>query len=74
MHSVVAQWLGLGAAVNVGRSAVRGLSVFPEGHGISLKFQQYVDVGIRAGFIPLNDKEVYWFFICTQSISKGNWH
>ncbi|XP_031264230.1 monooxygenase 2-like [Pistacia vera] len=71
VHSMVAQWLGLGAAVSAGRSAVRDLSVFLEGHG-SLKFQQYVDVSIRAGFISFSDKEVYWFFTCTQSISKGN--
>ncbi|KAJ0097199.1 hypothetical protein Patl1_27747 [Pistacia atlantica] len=72
VHSMVAQWLGLGAAISARRSAVRDLSVFLEGHGISLKFQQYVDVSIRAGFIPFSDKEVYWFFTCTQSISKGH--
>ncbi|KAF8011892.1 hypothetical protein BT93_I0123 [Corymbia citriodora subsp. variegata] len=32
VHSVVARWLGLRSPVYSGRLAVRGLSVFPEGH------------------------------------------
>lgn len=36
--------------------------MFPEGHGFEPGvIQQFVDVGKRAGFVPLNDKEVYWF-------------
>ncbi|XP_030517159.2 monooxygenase 2-like [Rhodamnia argentea] len=64
VHSIVAHWLGLRPPVYSGRSAVRGLTVFPKGHGYdrSRGIEQFVDVGKRAGFLTLNDKEVYWFF------------
>ncbi|KAA8546965.1 hypothetical protein F0562_003394 [Nyssa sinensis] len=62
LHSVVASWLGLGAPVNSGRSVVRGIAEFPQGHGLKQEFKQFVDVGKRAGFVPLTNIEVYWFF------------
>ncbi|XP_030461928.1 monooxygenase 2-like isoform X1 [Syzygium oleosum] len=76
VHSIVARWLGLRPPVYSGRSAVRGLSVFPKGHGYdqSHGIHQFVDVGKRAGFITLNDKEVYWFFGATcppKGLEKG---
>ena len=61
VHSLVARKLGLAEAVNSGRSAVRGLAVFQEGHGLGDEVQQFLDVNIRAGMVPLNDKEIYWF-------------
>ncbi|CAL1373936.1 unnamed protein product [Linum trigynum] len=64
LHSVVAQWLDLSAPVHSGRSAVRGLSFYPQGHGFESRVQQFVDSGKRAGLVPLNDKEVYWFLSC----------
>ncbi|KAK0607910.1 hypothetical protein LWI29_022483 [Acer saccharum] len=64
VHSVVARWLGLAAPVHSGRSAARGLALFPQGHGLDQSVNQLKDVGKRAGFIPINDKEVYWYFIC----------
>ncbi|KAB1210328.1 FAD-dependent urate hydroxylase [Morella rubra] len=70
LHSVVAQWLGLRPPVNSGRWAVRGLAVFPEGHGMNLEFRQFVTAGKRAAFVPLNDKELYWFLGCNFSF-KG---
>ncbi|XP_041005925.1 monooxygenase 2-like isoform X2 [Juglans microcarpa x Juglans regia] len=73
VHSVVARWLGLTAPVNSGRWAVRGMAVFPDGHGLNPEFQQFVTVGKRAGFAPLNDKEIYWFLVCKFS-SKGEDH
>ncbi|KAF8012001.1 hypothetical protein BT93_I0199 [Corymbia citriodora subsp. variegata] len=63
-NSKVARWLGLGSPVDSGRSAIRGLAVYPRGHGLNHEFQQFVDVSKRAGFVPLNDKEIYWFFLC----------
>ncbi|XP_015581416.2 monooxygenase 2 [Ricinus communis] len=66
VHSVVAQWLGLSAPFHSGRSSVRGLSVFPQGHGLEQAIKQFVDVGKRAGFVPLNDKEIYWFLTCPE--------
>ncbi|KAK9286187.1 hypothetical protein L1049_014570 [Liquidambar formosana] len=62
VHSVVARWLGLSKPVDSGRWAVRGLAMFPQGHGLKQEAQQFVDTGKRAGLIPLTDKEVYWFF------------
>ncbi|KAL6505619.1 hypothetical protein OROHE_022998 [Orobanche hederae] len=70
VHSVVARWLGLHEPVYSGRSAVRGLAVYPQGHGLEQNVRQYVGSGRRAGFIPLNDKEIYWFFTCTYP-AKG---
>jgi hypothetical protein len=57
---VVARCLGLTAPINLGRWAVRGLAIFPYDHGYH-GFQQFVTDGKRAGFVPLNDKELYWF-------------
>ncbi|KAK1558856.1 hypothetical protein Q3G72_007456 [Acer saccharum] len=62
VHSVVGNWLGLAAPVDSGRSGIRGLAVFPQGHGLNHEVRQFVDVGMRAGFVPLNDKDIYWFF------------
>ncbi|KAJ8769628.1 hypothetical protein K2173_005231 [Erythroxylum novogranatense] len=64
VHSVVAHWLGLSTPADSGRSAVRGLSVYPQGHGFEQQVQQFVDAGKRAGFATLNNNEIYWFFIC----------
>ncbi|PKI58595.1 hypothetical protein CRG98_020984 [Punica granatum] len=64
VHSVIARRLKLSLPVHSGRSAVRGISVYPEGHGLGHIVQQYVDVSKRAGFVPLNDREVFWFLAC----------
>ncbi|KAK3228573.1 hypothetical protein Dsin_000454 [Dipteronia sinensis] len=64
VHSVVARWLGLAAPVNSGRWAVRGMAVFPQAHGLNQEIRILVHVGVKAGFIPLSDKDVYWFCTC----------
>ncbi|EXB36910.1 3-hydroxybenzoate 6-hydroxylase 1 [Morus notabilis] len=66
VHSVVASWLGLAAPVLSGRSAVRGLAVFPQGHGVKHEIHQFVGAGRRAGIVPLTDKDIYWFFTCSS--------
>ncbi|KAK6924199.1 FAD-binding domain [Dillenia turbinata] len=59
VHSVVAKWLGLSQPVHSGRSAVRGLAVFPEGHGLGQdQVHQFIDAGKRAGYAPLNDTDM----------------
>ncbi|KAJ9703943.1 hypothetical protein PVL29_005289 [Vitis rotundifolia] len=63
VHSFVARKFGLAEPVNSGRSAVLGLAVFPEGHGVHEDVLQFVDVGKRVGIITLSDKEIYWFLI-----------
>ncbi|XP_026395992.1 monooxygenase 2-like [Papaver somniferum] len=54
VHSVVSKWLGLKDPVHSGRCAVRGLGVFPEGHGLKHEAQQFVDRGLRFGIAPIN--------------------
>ncbi|PRQ29363.1 putative salicylate 1-monooxygenase [Rosa chinensis] len=71
VHLVVSRWLGLREPVLSGRSAARGLAVYPQGHGLEQKVRQYVGSGRRAGFVPLTDKEIYWFFTVT-SPAKGS--
>ncbi|KAK3431610.1 hypothetical protein EUGRSUZ_E03418 [Eucalyptus grandis] len=69
VHSIVARWLGLRPPVNSGRWQCAGHG-FDHGHAL----QQFVDVGKRAGFIALNDKELYWFFVATcppKGVEKG---
>ncbi|WCJ31661.1 FAD/NAD(P)-binding oxidoreductase family protein [Euphorbia peplus] len=63
-HSKVGRWLGLSEPIHSGRSAVVGLTSFPQGHDYEL--QQFVDTGRRAGIARLNDKEVYWFLTCAE--------
>lgn len=60
VHSRFAQWLGLPQAVSSGRSAIRGLAMFPEGHGFTNEYRTYLDRGIKGGFVPLNKTELYW--------------
>ncbi|KAJ9703942.1 hypothetical protein PVL29_005288 [Vitis rotundifolia] len=69
VNSFVARKLGLTQPVNSGRSALVALAVFPEGHGVREDVLQFVDVGKRAGIVPLNDKEIYWFL--TFNTPKG---
>ncbi|KAM7275385.1 hypothetical protein ACFE04_017251 [Oxalis oulophora] len=61
VHSVVGRWLGLSDPIHSGRSAVRGLSVYPQGHGLNHEIKQFLDDDKRAGFVPLNHTDVYWF-------------
>ncbi|XAR62321.1 hypothetical protein NMG60_11017044 [Bertholletia excelsa] len=70
VHSVVGRWLGLAEPVFSGRCAVRGLAVFPKGHGLRHEVRQFVDGGKRAGFAPLNDREVYWFLVYKSSFEE----
>ncbi|KAF8410383.1 hypothetical protein HHK36_002911 [Tetracentron sinense] len=69
VNSVVAKWLGLQKPAFTGRSSIRGTAEFPGGHGFEPKFFQFFGEGFRDGFLPINDKIVYWFFNfypCTQ--------
>eukprot|EP00268_Persea_americana_P016923 TRINITY_DN18059_c0_g1_i8.p1 TRINITY_DN18059_c0_g1~~TRINITY_DN18059_c0_g1_i8.p1 ORF type:complete len:435 (-),score=74.25 TRINITY_DN18059_c0_g1_i8:98-1402(-) len=71
VHSVVARWLGLSAPIHSGRMGVRGLAVYPQGHGLNHQVQQFVHDGLRAGFVTLNSTEVYWFIV-HKSSAKGD--
>ncbi|KAF7067603.1 hypothetical protein CFC21_073471 [Triticum aestivum] len=63
VHSVVARWLGLSEPVTCGRSAVRGLAVYPDGHGMKKELRQFLSAGLRASMVPISDTEVYWFLV-----------
>ncbi|CAN6248601.1 unnamed protein product [Urochloa humidicola] len=63
VHSVVARWLGLPEPSSSGRSAVRGLSVFPGGHSVKRELRQFLSQGLRAGMIPISDTAIYWFLL-----------
>ncbi|XXG64670.1 hypothetical protein AAC387_Pa05g2558 [Persea americana] len=71
VHSVVAQWLGLKAPIHSGRIGVRGLAVYPQGHGFRHRVQQFAHDALRAGFVPLNSTDVYWFIVYKSS-AKGD--
>ncbi|XP_071733097.1 monooxygenase 2-like [Rutidosis leptorrhynchoides] len=67
VNSVVAKWLGLDPPVSVGRSAIRGLVEFPNGSGFDPMFHVNFGGGVRFGFLPVDDKTVYWFCTFTPS-------
>ncbi|KAJ0847387.1 putative FAD-binding domain, FAD/NAD(P)-binding domain superfamily [Helianthus annuus] len=67
VNSVVAKWLGLETPVSVGRSAIRGLVEFPDGSGFDPMFHVNFGGGVRFGFLPVDDKTVYWFCTFTPS-------
>lgn len=68
VNSVVAKWLGLDPPLSVGRAAIRGLVEFPNGSGFDPMFHVNFGGGTRFGFLPVDDKSVYWF--CTLSPSQ----
>lgn len=63
VHSVVARWLGMSEPLSSGRSAVRGLSVYPDGHGVKKELRQFLSEGLRAGMVPISDTDIYWFLV-----------
>ncbi|KAL6652883.1 hypothetical protein ACP70R_011808 [Stipagrostis hirtigluma subsp. patula] len=63
VHSVVARWLGMSEPASSGRSAVRGLSVYPGGHGLKRELRQFLSEGLRAGMVPISDTDIYWFLV-----------
>lgn len=67
VNSVVSKWLGLDTPVSVGRSAIRGLVEFPNGSSFDPMFHVNFGGGVRFGFLPVDDKTVYWFCTFTPS-------
>jgi 2-polyprenyl-6-methoxyphenol hydroxylase-like FAD-dependent oxidoreductase len=61
VNSIVSEWLGFHPAKFMGRSTSRGLSTYPEGHDFDPKLYINLQQGIRAGYIPINHTEVFWF-------------
>ncbi|KAK4405366.1 Monooxygenase 2 [Sesamum angolense] len=67
VNSVVARFLGFSKPSFAGRSAVRGLVDFENGHGFEPKLMQFFGKGIRYGVSPCDDRTVYWFFSFSPS-------
>ncbi|RZS03190.1 hypothetical protein BHM03_00033339 [Ensete ventricosum] len=61
INSAVAKWLGLKEPTFSGRCAARGFAMFEEGHGFKPVFTQYFGRGCRAGLLPCDDNNMYWF-------------
>jgi len=70
VHSVVAQWLGMSEPASSGRSAVRGLSVYHDGHNLKQELRQFLAEGLRAGMVPISDTDIYWFLV-NNTIPEG---
>ncbi|KAJ6833667.1 uncharacterized protein M6B38_338220 [Iris pallida] len=67
INSVIARWLGLKTPSFTGRSATRGFTIYPDGHGFKPDFLQYFGCGFRSGFLPCDEKTIYWFFTWTPT-------
>ncbi|MCE2055731.1 hypothetical protein HAX54_043310 [Datura stramonium] len=67
VNSVMAKWMGLQKPVDANRSAIRGYVEYPEAHGFEPKFCAYFGGGVRIGFLPCDDKSLYWFCTFTPS-------
>ncbi|KAE8654345.1 PAM domain (PCI/PINT associated module) protein isoform 1 [Hibiscus syriacus] len=72
INSVVAKWLDLKKPAFTGRSAIRGNANFKGGHGFEPKFRLFVGKGVRSGFLPCDDENVYWFLTWTPSSKAGD--
>ncbi|KAK3412739.1 hypothetical protein EUGRSUZ_I01437, partial [Eucalyptus grandis] len=62
VNSAVAKWLGFKKPAFAGRSAIRGCVYYDHSHSFEPKFFQFFGEGVRFGFIPCDDKTIYWFF------------
>ncbi|RAL53156.1 hypothetical protein DM860_006828 [Cuscuta australis] len=67
VNSMVAKWLGLQSVVDSKRSAIRGFVEYPETHGYEPKFYAFFGGGVRFGFLPCDEKGLYWFCTYNQS-------
>ncbi|KAK9026334.1 hypothetical protein V6N11_039175 [Hibiscus sabdariffa] len=70
LQQVVVKWLGLEKHVFTCRSTIRGHTRFEGGHNFGPKFRQFVGKGVRSGFLPSNDENVYWFLTWTPSTKE----
>ncbi|GLJ27054.1 hypothetical protein SUGI_0530470 [Cryptomeria japonica] len=61
VNSVISRWLGIQPTRLLGRSTSRGLSVYPQGHSFEPRLYINLENGVRVGYIPINDTEVFWF-------------
>lgn len=62
-NSVISNYIGLKSTRLFSRSAVRGLTVYPNGHGYAPEFLRLRKEKILIGRIPIDEKTVYWFVV-----------
>ncbi|XP_073045777.1 monooxygenase 2-like isoform X2 [Primulina eburnea] len=62
VNSIVAKYLGLSEASSAGRSVVRSIVEFKNGHGWEPKLLLFFGKGVKFGVIPCDDHIIYWFY------------
>ncbi|KAL5731216.1 hypothetical protein ACHQM5_003966 [Ranunculus cassubicifolius] len=62
VNSIVAKSMGIQKPSLTGRYAFRGCAEFPDGHNFEPKSRLFAGDGFRAGFIPCDEKTVFWFY------------
>ncbi|KAF6163686.1 hypothetical protein GIB67_036146 [Kingdonia uniflora] len=58
--------------LSIRADGVRGLSVYPQGHGFDKKIQQFLNEGLRACIAPLSDTEIHWFLVSSSGPNGDN--
>ncbi|GLJ59380.1 hypothetical protein SUGI_1506360 [Cryptomeria japonica] len=72
VYSVVGSFMGIPPAKSSGRIAIRGMVTYAESHQLEKFHSQVWDRGLRAGFIPCTDKQVYWFLTRRSQLQDAN--
>jgi len=62
-NSVIAKFLSLTPLKLFSKCAVRGLTIYPNGHGFSPEFLRIRKDNHLVGRIPMDGKTVYWFTV-----------
>lgn len=62
-NSVIAKFLSLTPLKLFSKCAVRGLTIYPNGHGFSPEFLRIRKGDHLVGRIPMDEKTVYWFTV-----------
>ncbi|KNA24793.1 hypothetical protein SOVF_012430 [Spinacia oleracea] len=68
-NSVIANYIGLKPTRLFSTCSIRGLTVYPNGHGFAAEFLRIRKDKNSFGIIPIDEKTVYWF-VALQWIQK----
>ncbi|KAK9691393.1 hypothetical protein RND81_09G194500 [Saponaria officinalis] len=66
-NSLISNFIGLKPTRPFPTSAVRGLTVYPDGHGYNPEFSRIHKDKLLVGRIPIDEKTVYWFLVLQGS-------
>ncbi|XP_057871870.2 monooxygenase 2-like [Cryptomeria japonica] len=72
VYSLVGSFMGIPPGKSSGRIAIRGMVTYAESHQLEKFHSQVWDRGLRAGFIPCTDKQVYWFLTRRSKLQDAN--